>query len=292
VRPAATATVRYRSAVDVPRAAESLYALSPSRFTAERDALAKALAEKGERGADAVRKLRRPVGLAWVLNRLARERPRDMEALVAAGERLRSGQRQALSGRGADAFRAAEDEVRQRARTLRTEAERILAGEGKPPSPAALARLELLLRVTASAPGPTRDALTRGVLAREPEIAPGELAGFAVLPGGRGTPTGDAATRGAKDRRTAARAAPPDERRARAAEREARAEAERIRRERQRAAARARREADAARAAAEREERAAAAAEERARDARRRAIEARGAAERLAARARQAEKDL
>lgn len=60
----------------VPAAAEALYALPPSRFVAERNALAKALAAKGDPAAAAVRKLARPTGLAWAMNRLARDRSR------------------------------------------------------------------------------------------------------------------------------------------------------------------------------------------------------------------------
>jgi hypothetical protein len=263
--------------VDLPRAAEPLLALPPSRFTAERTALARSLAERGDPAAAAVRKVPRPVGLAWVLNRLARERPRDLAALLAAGDRLRAGQRRVLSGGGAAELRAAEDELRARARTLRAEAERILAGEGRPAAVAALARIELLLRVAAPQPGPARQALERGVLAREPELAAGGgLTGFAVVPGGRGAArtagaAGDTARRGGDG------------------EREARAREERERRGRQRLAERVRREARAAAERARREERAAAAAAARSRTAAERAARARAEADRLAARLRELE---
>ena len=276
-------------AVDVPRAAEPLLALPPARFTAERSALAKLLADRRDPAAASVRKLPRPVGLAWVLNRLAQERPRELEALVAAGDRLRSGQRRALSGAGADELRAAEGELRARARALRVEAERILATEGRPASSTTLARLELLLRVAAPVPGPARDALRRGVLVREPEIAPGELSGFAVLPGGR-APTRRVLAQRAEPPREAARQAGRDERARRAAAREARAGEAADRRERARIVAVARREARAAQARAEREERAAAEQGERARRARERAAAARAEADRLAARLRGVER--
>jgi hypothetical protein len=267
--------------MDVPRVAEPLYGLPPSRFTAERNALAKALAARQDRAAETVRKLPRPVGLAWVLNRLAHERPRELAALVASGDRLRAGQRRALSGGGAGELRTAEDELRARARALRAEGERILAAEGRPASPTSLARLELLLRVAAPIPGAARDALVRGVLAREPEIAPGELAGFAVLPGGRGAPSGREPDLRASERSAAAGAS----RARRTAAREAR-----LRREHERATASARREAEAARARAEREERAAVVAARTAHEAQRRAAEARAVAERLAARLRELER--
>jgi hypothetical protein len=272
--------------MDVPRAAEPLYGLPPSRFTAERNALAKALAARQDRAAETVRKLPRPVGLAWVLNRLAHERPRELAALVASGDRLRAGQRRALSGAGAGELRTAEEELRARARALRAEGERILAAEGRPASPTSLARLELLLRVAAPIRGAARDALVRGVLAREPEIAPGELAGFAVLPGGRGAPSPREPDGGS------GRSAPPGASRARARADERRTAAREARRQREhpRATAAARREAEAARARAEREERAAAVAARRAHEAQRRAADARAVAERLAARLRELER--
>jgi hypothetical protein len=278
------AGARYTTPVDLPPAAAPLLAVPPSRFTAERKALADALAVKRDPAANAVRKLRRPVGLAWVLNRLAREHPRELEGLVAAGERLRAGQRRALSGRGADELRAAEDELRTRARALRPEAERILAAEGRPPAPLTLARLELMLRVTAPLPGPERDALLRGLLVREPGVASGELAGLAVLQGGRAQ-----ARPGSRGLGGATPRPPAGARESARLARQARIREERDRKERARHAARARREAALALAFAEREERSAAAAAEAAQEARRRAADARAKADRLAARARDLE---
>jgi hypothetical protein len=269
--------------VEVPSVAQALLALPPSRFTAERNALAKALAAKGDPAAGAVRRLPRPAGLAWLLNRLVRERPQDVEALVAAGERLRAAQRGALSGAGAGALRDAMDDLRARARTLRAEAERILAAEGRPGAPPALARLELLLRVLAPIPGPARDALLRGVLVREPELAPGDLGGFGVSqPGKRIRVSGGAPHAAARTAAAQAR----DARRARGEEREARARAKRQLHERERAVSAALRAAKAARALADREEREAARATERAQQARARAAAARAEAARLAERAR------
>jgi len=270
--------------VDIPDAALDLFSLPPSRFTAERNALAKALAEQGDRASAAVRKLARPVGLAWVLNRLARERPRDVEALLAAGDRLRAGQRRAVAGRGADELRDADSELRERARALRSQGERVLAGEGRAIAPTALARVELLLRVAATSSGAAREALRRGILAREPEIASGELGGFAVLPGGRAE-----APRQVHAREMRERSGRGDARAARE-EREARARALRERKERSRAIAAARRAADAASKRAAREERAAADAEAQARRARERAAAARGEAERASARLRELER--
>ncbi len=163
----------------LPEPARALLALPPSRFVPERDALAKALAARGDPAAAAVRALRRPVGLAWVMNRLARERPDDVAALLAAGDWLRRGQRAALAGEGGDELRAGEAELRLRARALR-DAAAALVGEGRG---VALSRLEPLLRVAASSPA-AREPLRAGVLAREPEAEPLELGGLAVVRGG------------------------------------------------------------------------------------------------------------
>jgi len=237
----------------LPAGAEDLLALAPDRFVAERDALAARLAERGDAaGAALVRRLRRPVGLAWLLNRLAQTQRDELDALLAAGDRLRAGQRRAIAGEGPDALREAEEAVRGAARALRTEARRAMEEAGRRPDPAALARLELLLRVVAGAPGELREALRRGVLEREPEVAGGDLSGLGVVPGGVPARSAPAPAR--------AREAPPAVQPARAR----RLAAERVRAERQartraeRELAKARREA---RVRADREARARAAAE-------------------------------
>jgi hypothetical protein len=135
----------------LPAAAEALLALPPGRFVAERDALAKALAARGDAGAEPVRRLRRPVGMSWMMNRLARERPEGVEALLAAGERLRTGQRRALAGQGSIDLRAAERELREAARALRLAAEPVAAERGRAATPAELARAEARAERVASA---------------------------------------------------------------------------------------------------------------------------------------------
>jgi hypothetical protein len=240
---------------------ERLLALPPDRFVPERNALAQRLAADGDaRAAAEVRKLRRPVGLAWLLNRVAQERPREVEALLAAGDRLRTGQRQAIAGGGARALRDAERDLREAARSLRDAAAASASKVGRAPAGAALGRVELLLRFVAAAPGSVRDALRHGALEREPEIAAGDLSGLSLLPGG--APAGRAArpARAAdgRERKRRARAEQEAQERARreaerrargeraTAEREARARG-RARAAAERAVARAEAEADAAR---------------------------------------------
>ena len=231
----------------LPAGAEALLALAPDRFVAERNALAARLAAPGDAaGAGQVRRLRRPVGLAWLLNRLAQTRPAELEALLAAGDHLRAGQRRAIAGEGPEALREAEEAVRGSARALRTEAAGAMEEAGRRADPAALARLELLLRVVAGAPGELREALRRGVLEREPEVGGGDLSGLGVVPGGVPARSTRAATAPVRAREAPPSVAPARARRL-AGER---AERERVRAEHE-ARVRAKREARA-RAAAER----------------------------------------
>jgi len=266
--------------MDLPAAAVALFALPPSRFVEERNALAKELAARRDPAAGAVRKIGRPTGLAWVMNRLAHGRPRDVEALLRAGDRLRAGHRRALAGEGAEELRAAEEEVRERARGLRTEAQAALGEAGRRADPGVLSRLELLLRVVASGAGPEREAFRRGVLEREPAVATEDVGGLAVLAGGHPSPAvapkGDGAARARDERRASTREAS----KAREAER-ARKDS---RRELVRAEAALRRADDAA----HRAEEAARRATERARELRARA----DAARQEAARRREALRSL
>jgi asparagine synthetase B (glutamine-hydrolysing) len=255
--------------VTLPEPARDLLALPPSRFVSERNALAKALSARGDAAASAVRALRRPVGLAWVMNRLARDRPEDVAALLAAGDRLRRGQRRALSGEGAEELRAGEAELRGTARALRDAAAPLLGGKGS----AGLSRLELLLRIAASTPA-AREALRAGVLEREPEAEAVDLSGLAVLEGGGSGGSARRAKRGA-------RAAGQEEARERAGRRAHDAALRAARATLARADAAARRaEADAARAeaAARRAQEAASRAATRAEALRRRAEAARAEA--------------
>ncbi|HET7823783.1 MAG TPA: hypothetical protein VFK90_00555, partial [Anaeromyxobacter sp.] len=231
--------------MSLPEAARALLALPPDRFVAERDALARELASRGDRAAAEVKKLRRPVGLAWVLNHLARERGGDVEALLRAGDRLRAGHRRAVAGGGPGELREAEEELRERARALRSEAARALDGAGRRADPAVLSRVELLLRLLAPLPGPDRDAFRSGALAAEPSPSPADVGGLALVAGGRAAP--------AQERAPGPRAAAPSGRAAARDAREARRQQEaRQAREAKRAAAEAAHRAREARLDADR----------------------------------------
>lgn len=82
---------------------EKLYGLAPAKFTAARNARAKALKQDDPDLAAAVAKLPKPSVAAAALNELVREDPSEIRALVQSGKRLRQSQEAAVSGKkGAD----------------------------------------------------------------------------------------------------------------------------------------------------------------------------------------------
>jgi hypothetical protein len=88
--------------------AAQLYALDLEEFIGARDALAKELRAGGDRaGAAAVKKLAKPTRAAWAVNRLVRDRPDEIAALVEAGAALAGAQEQLLDGADADVLRSA-----------------------------------------------------------------------------------------------------------------------------------------------------------------------------------------
>ena len=93
--------------------ADALYALPLDRFTAERDALAKALKADGDKDAAAeVKRLAKPTQAAWAVNAAIREDPQAAEALVEAARTLADAQQELLGGGDAAALRAAATQAR------------------------------------------------------------------------------------------------------------------------------------------------------------------------------------
>jgi hypothetical protein len=79
--------------------ADDLFSLPLEEFTAARNALAKELAATGDKdAATAVKQLKKPTRPAWAINQVAREHPKDVEALLHAGDALREAQEAALRG--------------------------------------------------------------------------------------------------------------------------------------------------------------------------------------------------
>jgi hypothetical protein len=128
--------------MDLDAVTDELYGLSPDAFIAARDARAAEARQNQERGlADAIKSLRKPTVSAALVNRLVRERGREVEDLLALGEALRRAQAD-LAG----------DELRELSRRRATAVEalgraaRELAAEAGPPaSEATVAEAEATL---------------------------------------------------------------------------------------------------------------------------------------------------
>lgn len=141
-----------------------LYALPPEEFTAARNARAKELRGENADLAAQLAKLPKPTAAAAAINRIARDDPSEVRALVQAGRALREAQEAAVAGKSAGAVaeaarehRAALDRVRREARRLKVSA-------------AVLDRVTATLRAASTDPE-LQPLLERGLLAREQEAA-------------------------------------------------------------------------------------------------------------------------
>jgi hypothetical protein len=179
---------RLASVPDLEQELDRLYGVAPDQFVKERDALAARLRQAHQTEAAAtIAKLRKPLAVAAAANRLAREEPDAVAALLAAAERLRKAQEQALAGSGgvAEVAEAAAEE-RRRVGELVTAARKRL----DPPVPtAALERLGQTLRAAATGDAGTRALLEHGRLTGEVEAAGFEaFEGVKLAPRKRGRP--------------------------------------------------------------------------------------------------------
>lgn len=129
--------------MDLDSAADELYGLPPSQFTARRSALAGEARGSGDRSlAQAIGALRRPTVSAWLTNQLVREAGEPLRDLLGIGDALRAAQ-----------ARLAGDELRDLAQRARAAVER-LVGEaaavgprcGQAVSPPVLAEVEATLQ--------------------------------------------------------------------------------------------------------------------------------------------------
>ncbi len=154
------------------RETEALYGLPTGEFTKARNARAKELRGEQAELAAQVAKLPKPTAAAAAINRVARDDPSEVRALVQAGRALRSAQESALAGKGAGAavgdatreHRAALERVRREVRRLDV-------------SDAVLERVTATLRA-ASVDPELQPLLERGLIAHELESS-----GFGLDPG-------------------------------------------------------------------------------------------------------------
>ncbi|HEV8579594.1 MAG TPA: hypothetical protein VGX68_10995 [Thermoanaerobaculia bacterium] len=157
---------------------QRLYRSPLEGFTAERNALAARLKKEGRKDdAAEVKTLAKPTPSAWAVNALFDRQPEKMEALLGAGKRARAAQREAVSGRGAEALRESIRAARVLSDELRWEAGQILAEQGRAPSRVMIERIAADLQALAFSPAAAEEA-ERGWLDRDLEPP-----GFEVLAG-------------------------------------------------------------------------------------------------------------
>jgi hypothetical protein len=164
--------------LDIDKEIDRLYGVAPSEFVAERRRIERTLRGEGRKGeADEVKALAKPTTAAWIVNQLVREKRRDVERLLAAGERLRKAQRAAVAGEGTKRFEEARGEENEARRALGDAAASLLAERGKQATQGVLDRVDQTLRAAAVL-DEGRELLAAGRLVRELEAG-----GFELLAG-------------------------------------------------------------------------------------------------------------
>jgi hypothetical protein len=188
------------SVPDLEQELDGLYDLPLEDFTTARNDLAGRLKRAHQTEAAAtVRALKKPSVVAWTANRLTRDEPAQVAALLEAGERLRQAQQRLLAGKGRAADLGVEAAAeRETLRALLASGRRLL---GERASPSLLDRLGQTLRA-AAVDEVGRLLLERGRLTEELK-AVGFGALEAVKPARRRS---DEVGRAARERVTALRA--------------------------------------------------------------------------------------
>ena len=164
--------------LDIDKEIDRLYGAAPSEFVAERRRIERELrGEDRKSEADEVKALAKPTTAAWIVNQLAREKRRDVDRLLAAGERLREAQRAAVAGKGTSRFEEARGEENEARRALTDEAVSLLAERGRKATQPMLDQVDQTLRAAAVL-DEGRELLAAGRLVRELEAG-----GFELLAG-------------------------------------------------------------------------------------------------------------
>ncbi len=146
---------------------DELYAAPPEDFIRARNDLAQRLKQAGQADdAARVKQLRKPTVPLWAVNQLARRHPKEVRALLDAGDRLRAAQQAALRGETQE-LRAATDAERKLLRSLTERAAELLRETGHSADPK---RIVTTLRAAAVNPA-GRELLDQGRLSEELEAA-------------------------------------------------------------------------------------------------------------------------
>lgn len=144
-------------------AGRDLYGLVPGEFTAARNALAKQLKTAGDKDEAAlVAKLRKPPTTAWALNKVAREQPGVIDAVLDAGAGLRAATENVLAG-DASGLRTAQAWERRSVDAATSAGAAALTAAGQGAGDAARQRMAATVRA-AMVDGDVANALRDGVL--------------------------------------------------------------------------------------------------------------------------------
>jgi hypothetical protein len=140
---------------------DRLYGLPLEEFTRERDLAARAARKAGRREeAGEIARLRKPPVAAWAINRLARDRRRDVDLLLDSGKRLLDAQRAALEGGGRKELDQARASLDKAVARLVSAGKVLLEGRA---SEATLGKIDETLRLGAITTD-GREQLARGTL--------------------------------------------------------------------------------------------------------------------------------
>ena len=142
-----------------------LYVLPLDQFTRARDALAKELAAQGHtQESQAIKKLKRPVVAAWVVNRLAQQQPEHMDQFLSSSHALEIAHRRAMSGLASDQLKDANRAFQQSLDTLMKDVNASLTELGRDATGDLIRQVEETLRAAAMGTAEERAILARGTL--------------------------------------------------------------------------------------------------------------------------------
>lgn len=148
--------------VTLAEVADELYSLPPAEFVAARDEQARIARAAGQRDvAAAIKKLTRPTASAWLVNRLARDEPEQMNRLFEVGEAMQEAQR-TLAG---DRIRELSGERREAINDLLPAATSLALQAKQPASQAVLGEVRATLEAALADPQ-AREAVRSGRLTR------------------------------------------------------------------------------------------------------------------------------
>lgn len=153
------------SEAEIAARQRALYAQPLDQFTRARDALAKELAAEGHtQEAQAIKKLKRPVVPAWIVNRLAQGQPEHMDQFLSSAHALELAHRRAMSGLAADQLKDANRAFQQSLEVLMKDVNASLSELGRDATGDLIRQVEETLRAAALGTAEERTILVRGTL--------------------------------------------------------------------------------------------------------------------------------